>query len=164
MLKTVVQALPTYAMSIFLLPNQICKDMERIMGRYWWKSSFKKDKGMHWMSWDKLCRKKSRGGMGFRDRHDFNMALLAKKRWRLSTQPNNLVIKMYKARYYPNDTFLTAKLGSNPSFVWRSVLETQSLLKSGMACRVDPRTTISILKDPWLPSVENPYVQTSHDA
>lgn len=72
--------------------------------------------------------------------------------------------KLYKARYYPNDTFLTAKIGPNPIFVWRSLLETQALLKSGMACRVVPGTTISILNDLWLPSIENPYVQTSHNA
>lgn len=78
-------------MSIFLLPNKICKDMERIMSRYWWKSSSKNDKGIHWMSWNRLCIKKSKGGMGFRDMHDFNLSLLGKQGWRLITKPNSLV-------------------------------------------------------------------------
>lgn len=35
LLKTVAQSLPNYAVSTFLLPQQICDDMERIMNQYW---------------------------------------------------------------------------------------------------------------------------------
>lgn len=31
LLKTVIQALPTYAMSVFLLPLQMCKEIEQLM-------------------------------------------------------------------------------------------------------------------------------------
>lgn len=164
MLKTVAQSLPTYTMSVFLIPHQLCKDMERIMSRYWWNNSAGKEKGMHWTNGANLCKKKSNGGLGFRDMHDFNLALLGKQGWRLFTQPNSLVSRMYKARYYLKDSFLTAKIGANPSYVWRSVIETQEILKSGMACRVGSGKTISILKDPWLLSMENSYVQTNHEA
>lgn len=34
-LKTVAQSIPTYAMSVFLLPFQMCKDMEQMMCKYW---------------------------------------------------------------------------------------------------------------------------------
>lgn len=71
---------------------------------------------------------------------------------------------MYKAMYYPHGTFLTAKIGSNPSFVWRSVLETQSLLKAGITRRVGHGVDTSIVKDLWLPSVENLFIQTNHAA
>lgn len=31
LLKTVIQALPTYAMNVFLLPIQMCKEIEQLM-------------------------------------------------------------------------------------------------------------------------------------
>lgn len=36
-LKIVAQSLPNYAMSIFLLPVEVCHDIERLMCRYWWR-------------------------------------------------------------------------------------------------------------------------------
>lgn len=79
LIKTVSQAQPTYAMSVFLLPKKLCTEMENIMCRYWWRASSKKPKSIHWMSWDRLCAKKSEWGMGFRKLHEFNVALLGKQ-------------------------------------------------------------------------------------
>lgn len=106
LLKTVSQALPSYAMSIFLLPKQLCSDMENLMCKYWWRASVNQSKGIHWMSWDRMCAKKSEGGTGFRKMADFNLALLGKQTWRLATNPNSLVSKIFKAMYYPKDSFL----------------------------------------------------------
>lgn len=108
LLKMVAQSLPSHAMSIFILPMQTCTDMERIMTKFWWKSSTKKDRSITWMCWDRMCRKKSQGGMGFRKLRDFNIALVGKQGWRLLTNKTSLVSRIYKARYYPNKSFLTA--------------------------------------------------------
>lgn len=65
LLKTVAQTLPNYAMSVFLLPLNLCQDLEKLMCRYWWRSSSKKEKCIHWLSWENMCKRKSAGGMGF---------------------------------------------------------------------------------------------------
>jgi hypothetical protein len=36
LLKAVIQAIPTYSMSIFLLPIGLCKDLNKIMQSFWW--------------------------------------------------------------------------------------------------------------------------------
>jgi hypothetical protein len=51
---------------------------------------------------------KGSGGMGFRDFHSFNKALLAKQCWRLWNQPDSLVSQIMKAKYYPDCNILEA--------------------------------------------------------
>lgn len=102
--------------------------------------------------------------MGFRKLHDFNLALLGKQGWRLITKQDSMVRTIYKARYYPNRDYLSAKLGNNPNYVWRSILESQELLKKGIAVRVGNGLNVDINKDPWLPCDNDPYIHTVHDA
>lgn len=35
-IKSVLQAIPSYAMPCFLLPRTFCDDLERLFGIYWW--------------------------------------------------------------------------------------------------------------------------------
>jgi hypothetical protein len=135
LLKVVVQAIPTYSMSIFLLPKELCKEINSIMQRFWWGHKENKNK-IHWMSWEKLGRPKTQRGMGFRDLTSFNKALLAKQGWRLIQYPDNLVSKNFKAKYYPNNNFLEAKIGNKPSLAWRSIFSTISLLEEGLMWRI----------------------------
>lgn len=164
LLKTVAQALPNYAMSIFLLPQQLSLELERLMTRFWWKSYINKDKGITWLSWDRMSSSMTNGGMGFRKLREFNITLVGKQGWRLITNENSLVSRIFKARYYPRDSFLSAKIGHNPSYVWRNILEAHTLLKWGAVRRVGSWRNISITTDPWLPDAADPYIHTNHEA
>ncbi|XP_019195700.1 PREDICTED: uncharacterized protein LOC109189546 [Ipomoea nil] len=53
LLKSVAQAMPTFTMSVFLLPDSLCKNLERVMNRFWWRNG-KDGGGIHWLAWDKL--------------------------------------------------------------------------------------------------------------
>lgn len=81
------------------------------------------------MAWDRMNKHKSTGGLGFRDFHDFNLALLGKQGWRFILRPKTLVSRVYKAHYFSNVHFLDAALGNNPSFIWRSVWEAKGVVR-----------------------------------
>lgn len=65
-----------------------------------------------------MCIPKTRGGIGFRDFTKFNLALLAKQGWKLITNPSSLLVRVYKAKYYSQNDFMSARLGFYPSFTW----------------------------------------------
>ena len=77
LIKTIVQAIPTYTIGIFKIPMALCDTLNSTLAKYWWGQT-KDEKKIHWINWKKLCNLKGRGGMGCRDIQAFNLALLAK--------------------------------------------------------------------------------------
>uniref|UniRef100_A0A803NVG6 Uncharacterized protein n=1 Tax=Cannabis sativa TaxID=3483 RepID=A0A803NVG6_CANSA len=112
------------------------------------------------MSWE--GRHKHKGGLGFKDLRQYNIALLGKQAWRLLVHDSTLVSKVFKARYFPNGSFLSASLGNNPSYVWRSIFEAKDLIMAGARRSIASGIQTLILGDPWLPDVEDPYVHSIH--
>lgn len=84
--------------------------------------------------------------------------MLAKQEWRLLTSPNSLCSRIIKARYYPKSDFLNAKLGCNPSFAWRSILSSKSLVEAGARRRIGNGQDTRIWGVPWLLNEEQPLV------
>uniref|UniRef100_A0A803NKG4 Reverse transcriptase domain-containing protein n=1 Tax=Cannabis sativa TaxID=3483 RepID=A0A803NKG4_CANSA len=142
--------------------EEISKDIERMMSKFWWRPKVNQDKGIHWMSWKRLGRGKDEGGMGFRNIRDFNLALLAKQGWRLLVNNQSLVGRIFQARYFPSGTYLTAVIGNNPSYIWRSILEAQFVVKMGVRKCIASGSTTSILRDPWLNDEQQPFIMSSN--
>jgi len=69
-----------------------------------------------------LTARKNNGGMGFKDIASFNVAMLGEQGLKFQMDVDRLVTGLFKARCFPNSDFLWSKLGSNPSYVWRSIL------------------------------------------
>ena len=68
----------------------------------------------------------------------FNTALLSKQCWRLLGNQQFLFFRVFKAKYFPTCSFLDAKLGSSPSFLWRSFLLGKELLLKGIRWTYNP--------------------------
>lgn len=68
------------------------------------------------------------------------------------SHPDTLLARILKARYFPSGTFLTAALGHNPSYSWRSLHSTQDLLKLGSRWRIGDGASIGAWGEPWLRS------------
>lgn len=93
LIKSIRQALPTYAMSLFQLPHKLCDEITRSFARFWWGSTKEKRK-IHWKSWEFLCWPKASGGLNFTDLKGFNQALISKQVWRLLYKPNSWVAEI----------------------------------------------------------------------
>nr|XP_045084679.1 uncharacterized protein LOC123494096 [Aegilops tauschii subsp. strangulata] len=151
--KSVVQGLPTYTMNVFMLSKGFCEKYERMIRDFWWGEEDGHRK-VHWMSWDRMTKPKRDGGIGFRDMHLFNQALLAKQGWRLIQNPNSLCARVLKSKYYPNGNVLDTVYASDVSPVWRGIEFGLQLLKKGIIWRVGDGKSIQIQRDQWLPRRE----------
>ena len=120
LLKSVIQAIPSYLMGVYKIPAGVIQKIHSAMARFWWGSSENRRK-IHWKSWDSLCTLKCFGGMGFKDLKVFNDALLGRQAWRLLREPSSLLARVMKAKYYPHCDFLEASLGHSCSYSWSSI-------------------------------------------
>ncbi|KAM0917202.1 hypothetical protein ACQ4PT_009638 [Festuca glaucescens] len=130
LIKSVAQALPSHIMSIFKLSIGFCEQYERLIREFLWGDD-KNQRRVHWTTWDNLTKLKHNGGMGFRDMHLFNQAILARFAWRLIQKPDCLCARVLKAKYFPHGSLLDTVFAIDPSPVWRGIEFGIELLKKG---------------------------------
>lgn len=157
LLKAIIQAIPTYCMSIFKLPRTILQAMNRLAKNFWWGSRGERTK-TQWLPWDMLGKSKDDGGLGFRDFEIFNVALLAKQGWRLTQNPDSLAARVLKSKYYSRSDYLNSKIGSNASFLWRSFSEAKKVLREGALWRIGNGESVVIGQDIWIPQASTSQI------
>lgn len=107
-------------------------------------------KKISWAAWEKLCKDKELGGLGFKDREKFNQALLAKQAWRIWSNPDSLVARILKHIYFARSEILECSIGSRPSFAWRSIMHGRDLLSKGLVTKVSSGNSIKVWTDNWI--------------
>src|SRR3989337_2866167 len=119
---------------------------------------------MHWFAWWKICVPKKKGGMGFRDLHSYNLAMLAKQCWRLIQNPDSLCARVLSAKYYPDGNILQAGPKKGAFYTWQSIVSGIQTFKRGCIWRVGTGSLINIWQDPWIPSSESRKIITPRGA
>ena len=157
LVKAVIQAIPTYTMSCFKLPIGLIKEIETLIRKFWW--GYRGDqRKIHWIAWEKMCKPKGEGGMGFRDLGKFNDSLLAKQIWRLANNEECLFHRVFKAKFFPNCSIMECENLNKGSYAWRSIIKAKHVIELGRVWRVGNGRSIKICEDRWLPQVSNSRV------
>lgn len=149
LIKAVIQSIPSYAMNCFLFPTSLCQDIEREAARFFWGSTLDERK-CHWMCWGALTKPNAVGGIGFRELHYFNLAMIAKQVWNLLQHPSSIIFHILKAKYFRRKSLMDACLGYQPSYLWRSLLAAKQLVEDGLAWRIGDGKRIDITRDKWI--------------
>ena len=158
LIKSVIQAIPTYTIGCFKIPLGLCNEIEAMIKIFWWRQQGDRRK-IYWVKWKDLTKSKAMGGMSFRDLAMLNNSLLAKQAWRLLHNHNTLFYKVFKARFFPNTTIMEAKDSRLGSYAWRSILIGRDVIQRGPRSRVgNGKKKIRILQDHWLPRKHPPLL------
>ncbi|XP_074376703.1 uncharacterized protein LOC141718222 [Apium graveolens] len=143
---------------IWSLSNEI----EKMFNGFWWKSGKNGGKGIRWHAWDKMCTAKNKGGLGFRCMYGYNLALLGKHVWNFLKNPESLVARIFKARYFPDKYVLEAQKGSNASFIWSGICAAKDEFYRGFKWVLGDGLNIDIFTDQWLRGKSYYKVDTDH--
>jgi hypothetical protein len=115
--------------------------------RFWWAQQENENK-VHWLSWEVLSCRKVKGGLGYRDLHLFNLAVLARQGWRLLLNQSSSCAQVLRAKYFPSGDLLSVIEKPGISYSWRSIVRGVQALKDGLIWRVGDGTQINIWLDP----------------
>ncbi|PPD97595.1 hypothetical protein GOBAR_DD05379 [Gossypium barbadense] len=74
------------------------------------------------------------------------------------------MVRILRAKYFPNTRFLSAQLGSKPSLVWRGIWSARKLIEMGLKWNVGIGESINIWEDCWVPRSLPGKVQTSRSS
>lgn len=122
------------------------------MANFWWGGDGDNQR-MHWRKWEEFAQPKKAGGMGFREIHLFNLAMLGKQGWRLLTNPSSLCARVLAGKYFHNMEFMNAKKKKNSSHVWQAILKGRAALHLGLIKRIRDGMSTNIWEDKWIPTI-----------
>lgn len=69
--------------------------------------------------------------------------------------PDSLGCRVLKGRYFRHVDIMEAGLGSNPSFIWRSLLWSRDILREKLLWWVGDGSAIRLFEDNWVPSLKS---------
>ena len=110
LIKSVAAAIPSYAISTFLLPYKIYSQLDKVFKNLWWGFPPTKTRNIILKSWNSICTPIAFGGLGIRKMRDVNLAIISKLGWKLLTSSESLWASQLSSKYLQTETFLSLSL------------------------------------------------------
>uniref|UniRef100_A0A0V0IIW1 Putative ovule protein n=1 Tax=Solanum chacoense TaxID=4108 RepID=A0A0V0IIW1_SOLCH len=121
LIKSVLDGLPTYMMSLFPIPKSIVKKINRMRRSFIWQGN-KEKKGYNLVKWETLTLSRKQGGLGMRNLSIQNNCLLQKWLWRFCTEDGALWRRFIAGKYGLFSQWTTEEvMGSFGCCVWKTI-------------------------------------------
>jgi hypothetical protein len=101
LINAVLNALPIFFLFYIRMPTKVWKEVVKIQRNFFWRRLSQKRR-MCWVKWEDICKPKKEGGLGVKNLCVMNLSLLAKWRWKLLLEGNELWKKVVMAKYGSN--------------------------------------------------------------
>ncbi|XP_019257785.1 PREDICTED: uncharacterized protein LOC109236002 [Nicotiana attenuata] len=150
LVNSVLDALPTYMMSLFPIPTKIEKRINVMRRNFIWQGNKEKG-GYHLVNWKVLTQAKKSGGLGIRNLRLHNKSLLMKWLWRFGREDETLwrqvIIEKYglEGQWIPRAVTTTYGVS-----VWRSIRAYWPLFAENISIVVGNGRKTSFWNDNWL--------------
>ncbi|KAL0461166.1 UNVERIFIED_CONTAM: hypothetical protein Slati_0004200 [Sesamum latifolium] len=118
MIKSVLQVIPTFAMSCFKFPEALITKMESLLAVTFWHQDV--GRKIHWLACGRCAEV-----------------------WRIAVDTGNPVHRLFKARYFPACLLVDAEDRGNITYAWRSILAARPLSQAGIRWRVGDSSLVA---------------------
>ena len=133
-------------MSMFLLSKTLISRLDKHRRRFFWQVT-KNRKRYYLVKWTRICRSKSKGGLGVKDLHKQNLSLLTKWWWKLETK-SGLWQHIVKAKYFRRDFVASIKGKINDSPCWKAIMKVKELYMVGRQVSIQSGDIARLWMDP----------------
>ncbi|WMV25761.1 hypothetical protein MTR67_019146 [Solanum verrucosum] len=149
LINSVLDALPTYMMSLFPIPAGVIKRLDRIRRNFLWHGD-KEKKGYHLVKWSSVICDKKWGGLGIKNLKIQSTALMMKWLWKFTKENHLLWGRVIKAKYEQEDSWMTKEVNTPYGVsLWRSIRSLRSELKTQSRINVANGNKTRFWKDNW---------------
>jgi hypothetical protein len=152
LVKSVANAIPTYIMSIFLLPKSFCAVINSGLRKFWWGFPQEKKNNLSFLAWNNICQPKSLGGLGLRSMEFLNSSLLARLGWKLTSNQPLLWAEALRGKYLKNGvSFLNASPNPSSFWIWKGLLKNRWVVQKGACIAISCGVNVEVWQSPWIP-------------
>jgi hypothetical protein len=149
-INSVLASIPIYYMSTILFSKAFISKITTIIRNFWWAGAQEDNSTspFHFRSWSDICKPKKEGGLGIRDLLIVNRSLILHAAWNVATGKNPFLSNILKAKYFPNDSFWTARDNNIKSAFWSSIWQIKNILIDNCTVQIQ-KGDFSIWSTPW---------------
>lgn len=149
LIKASLVSIPIHYLSLLVLPITVCSVLEKIQRDFLWRKG-EDGKGIHLVSWERVCAPKEGGGVETRCLKAMNKALLCKWLWRFEKEPECLWRQVVAAKFGEvdgwNPSIQRGSCGCSP---WRGIMKFISLFRECVAFEVGDGRRVKFWEDAW---------------
>lgn len=151
LINSILSMLSLNILSVFLIPKSIADKLNSVFSRFLWGGS-RETKPIFWKSKNVLELPKGAGGLGIRNVHLFNKALLAKQAYRIHTSNQTLISQIICSKYKGSPVNIAPcnSTLARDSWGFRGLCRAIQDCREGFTKIIGDGSHTNILSDKWL--------------
>ncbi|XP_028554179.1 uncharacterized protein LOC114580518 [Dendrobium catenatum] len=147
LVNSVLLDLPIYHSAHSLVPKKLLADLDKICEDFIWNKK-NGSKGLHYMSWNDMCKLIEYGGRGLHSNLTKNPALRARLAWRFVQNEHSFLHSMMDAKY--GNKLLQGNYSRNDSSAFKILKEGFKTLNSIVKWAIVDGKSVDAFKDTWI--------------
>eukprot|EP00253_Pinus_taeda_P002612 PITA_02612 len=151
LLKSILQSIPIYPLSIRETSKGVCTKLKEIFGKFVWGGP-KQQRKWALVSWKNLVKRKEEGGLGIRDPEMLNKILGAKLWWRWVQGGKDVWKKIWEIKYNMSDSIegrLRIEEVPKGSSIWELASQNREVVNKHAFWEICEGSSAKFWEDGW---------------